>query len=162
MAKSEYIEAGKITNTHGIAGEVRAEVWLDSPSFLKTFKRVFAGGTEYRVLSSKVHKNALIMKLEGVDTVEDASRLKEKIFTVARLDAKLPKGAFFLQDIIGARVENENGEYVGVLEEILERPASNIYVVKGETEHLIPAIPEFIMSTDPDAGLVRVRLIEGM
>jgi 16S rRNA processing protein RimM len=56
----------------------------------------------------------------------------------------------------------ENGREVGKLVEIMERPASNIYVVKGDTEHLIPAVPEFIMSTDAEAGIITVRLIEGM
>ena len=57
---------------------------------------------------------------------------------------------------------SEEGEEIGKLVEVLERPASNVYVVKGETEHLIPAVPEFIMSTDAEKGIITVRLIEGM
>ena len=67
-----------------------------------------------------------------------------------------------MQDIIGAKVQDEQGRELGRVTEILERPASNIYVVQGEEEHLVPAIPEFVMSTDPEAGLITVRLIEGM
>ena len=103
-----------------------------------------------------------IAKLEGIESINDAMRLKGKDISIRRSDAALPKGAFFLQDIIGAKVVEENGNEVGTLVEIMERPASNIYVVKGETEHLIPAVPEFIMSTNAEEGIITVRLIEGM
>jgi len=114
------------------------------------------------VLSAKTHKGFVIAKLEGIDDINAAMRLKGKDISIRRSDAALPKGAFFLQDIIGATVVEENGREVGKLVEIMERPASNIYVVKGEEEHLIPAVPEFVMSTDADAGIITVRLIEGM
>ena len=88
--------------------------------------------------------------------------LKNKTVSIRREDARLPKGAFFVQDIIGAAVVDENGAPVGTLTEVFDTPASRIYVVQGEHEHLIPAVPEFIMSTDPEAGIVTVHLIEGM
>ena len=162
MEKIEFIEAGRITNTHGIAGEVKIEVWLDSPEFLKKFKRIFVKGKEVKLLSGKVHKGFLIAKLEGVEDVNTAMTFKGTEVFIHRNDAKLPKGSFFLQDIIGARVIDENGNEVGVLKDIMETPASNIYVVKGETEHLIPAVPEFILSTDIEEGVITVHLIEGM
>ena len=74
----------------------------------------------------------------------------------------MPRGAYFLQDIIGARVVDETGGDVGTLESIMETPASRIYVVRGEKEHLIPAVPEFILRTDAEAGVITVHLIEGM
>lgn len=162
MEKREYIEAGRITNTHGVAGEVKIEVWLDSPEFLKKFKRVFQDGRELKIVSARVHKGFLITGFEGVEDINAAMALKGKTIEILRKDAKLPKGAYFLQDIIGAKVVDEEGREIGVLTEVMERPASNIYVVKGETEHMIPVVPEFIMSTDPEAGVITVRLIEGM
>lgn len=162
MEKKEYIEAGKIINTHGIAGEVKLEVWLDSPEFMKRFKRLYTEGRELRIVSARAHKGFLIARLEGVDDVNAAMALKGKIVFIRREDAHLPKGAFFLQDIIGAAVLDENGAALGRLEEIMETPASNVYVVRGEGEHLIPAVPEFIMSTDAENGIIRVHLIEGM
>ena len=163
MEKKALIEAGRIVNTHGVRGEVKIESWLDSPQFLKSFKRLYtAAGKELHVVSARVHKGFVIARLEGVDDVNAAMPLKNKTVSVRREDARLPKGAFFLQDIIGARVVDEDGQEVGVLEDVLETPASNIYVVKGEREHLIPAVPEFIKKTDADAGVVTVHLIEGM
>ena len=141
MEKCEFIDAGRIVNTHGVAGEVKIEVWLDSPKFFRSFKRIYLGGREMKVVSARTHKDEV---------------------TVRREDAALPHGAFFLQDILGARVVDEDGNEIGELVEIMERPASNVYVVKGETEHLIPAVPEFVLATDADNGVITVRLIEGM
>lgn len=162
MEKSAYIEAGRIVNTHGVAGEVKIEVWLDSPQLLRRCGRIFLGGAEKKLLSGKVQKNFLIAKLEGVEDVNAAMQLKGKDVFIAREDAKLPRGAYFIQDILGASVRDEQGREIGKLTDVLERPASNIYVVQGEQEHLIPAVPAFILNTDAEAGVITVRLIEGM
>ena len=162
MEKKQYIEAGKIVNTHGIKGEVKIQVWLDSPAFLKRFKTVYIDGKAVKMLSGRVHKGFLIAVLEGVEDVNAAMCLKNKTVFIDRKDAVLPRGGYFLQDIIGANVVDEKGNDVGILEDIMETPASNIYVVRGETEHLIPAVPEFILSTDADKGIITVHLIEGM
>ena len=162
MENKDFIEAGRIVNTHGIAGEVKIEVWLDSPRFLKSCKRVFISGTEYPFVSAREHKGMLIAKLRGVEDVNAAMSLKGKEIHILKGDAKLPKGAFFIQDIIGACVVDEVRGEIGRLVDVLETPANRIYVVNGGTEHLIPVVPEFVMSTDAEAGIIRVRLIEGM
>ena len=162
MDKKQYIEAGRIVNTHGIAGEVKIEVWLDSPQFMKRFKTLYSGDDKLSVTSSRVHKGFLIARLEGVDDVNAAMALKGTDVYIDRRDAHLPKGTFFVSDIIGAEVIDEAGSSVGKLVDVMETPASNIYVVKGEQEHLIPAVPEFILSTDAENGVIKVHLIEGM
>ncbi len=162
MSRQPFIEAGQVVNTHGVRGEVKIEVWLDSPAFMRRFKTYSIGGQSFRVLSARAQKDFLLAQLEGVEDVNAAMRLKGKTVLVDRAEARLPKGQFFLQDILGARVQTEAGEPVGILEDILETPASRVYVVRGETEHLIPAVPAFIVSTDAEAGLLTVRLIEGM
>ena len=162
MEKQSYIDAGKIVNTHGVRGEVRIEVWLDSPALLKRCGRVYLGGEEKKILSAREHKGFLIAQLEGVADVGAAQALKNRVVQIARADAKLPRGAYFLQDIIGASVVDESGAEVGRLAEVLELPGQRVYVVKGETEHLIPAVPAFIRNTDAENGVITVRLIEGM
>lgn len=162
MEKKAYIEAGKIVNTHGVAGELKVEVWLDSPAFMKRFPRLFVGEREYKLLAARVQKSFLLCRLEGVDDLNAAIPLKGRVVSVAREDAKLPAGGYFLQDLLGARVVDEEGREIGRLTEVLERPASNIYVVQGEREHLIPAVPEFIRGTDAESGVITVHLIEGM
>ena len=162
MENNIYIEAGRIVNTHGVAGEVKIEVWLDSPRFMRKFKRLFIDGSPMEMQSSREHKGFVLAKLEGVDDVNSAMALKGKTVFIHRDDVKLPRGHFYLQDILGAKVIDEDGNEIGLLTDIMETPASRIYVVKGEKEHLIPAVPEFILSTDADTGIIKVHLIEGM
>lgn len=163
MEKQPFIEAGRIVNTHGVAGELKTEVWLDSADFMRRFKRFRIDGQDYPVLSARAHKGFLLLKLRGVEELNAAMGLKGKTVYIHRQDARLPEGSFFLQDILGAQVVDERGAPVGVLTDILERPASRVYVVRGEDgEHLIPEVPEFILSADAEAGVVAVRLIEGM
>ncbi len=162
--RQPFIEAGRITNTHGVHGEVKLEVWLDSPQMLLGCRRIFLDGAEKKLLSARLQNRFVIARLEGIDDVNAAMPLKGKSFTIARVDAKLPDGGYFLQDLLGASVVEESGKPIGTLTDILERPASNIFVVEGAdgTEHLIPQVPAFIRAVDPDAGLVTVQLIEGM
>lgn len=162
MEAERFIEAGRIVNTHGVAGEVKIEVWLDSPGFLKKCGRFYVDGRGYKILSAREHKGFLLTKAEGVDDINAAMTLKGKTAYIDRADAKLPKGAYFLQDIIGAAVVDESGTELGRLAEVMETPASRIYVVRGAREHLIPVVPEFVLKTDAEAGVITVRLIEGM
>ena len=162
MERKQYIDAGKIVNTHGVAGDVKIEVWLDSPQMLRRCGRVYLSGAEKKLLRAREHKGFLIAALEGVDDLNAAMALKERVVQIDRADAKLPKGSYFLQDILGASVVDESGAEIGTLTDVLELPGNRVYVVKGETEHLIPAVPEFILSTDAEKGVITVHLIEGM
>lgn len=158
----DYVEAGKIVNTHGVGGEVKIEVWLDSPAFFKKFKRLYISGQERRILSAREHKQFLIARLEGVDDLNTAMALKGKTVEVLRADAPLKEGEFFVQDILGFTVVDERGKTVGKLIDAFETPASMLYVVRGESEHLIPAVPEFILKIDDKRELILVHMIEGL
>lgn len=160
--KERFIEAGEIVNTHGVRGEVKILPWTDSAEFLAAFRTLYIDGRPVKVRSSRVHKQTVLASLEGVEDVNAAMRLKGRRVFIDRTDAKLPEGGYFIQDIIGAEVVTENGESIGKLAEVMDAPASMIYVVRGERERLIPAVPEFILKTDADAGIITVRLIEGM
>ena len=162
--KERYLETGKIVNTHGIAGEVKILPWADSPDFLLDFDTLYIDGKPVKLLSARVHKNCVLAKLEGVDDVNAAMRLRDKVVSIDREDVELEEGAFFLADIMGLEVRDaDTGKVLGQIADILTPPASNVYVVKGgETEHMIPAVPEFIVETNVDEGFLRVRLIEGM
>ena len=97
-----------------------------------------------------------------MEDVNAAMALKNKVVFFTREDAKLPPGRYFIADLIGARVVDESGAPVGELTEVLDMPAGQVYVVQGETEHTIPAVPEFVLDIDADGGVIRVHLIEGM
>ena len=160
--KKQYLEAGRIVNTHGVRGEVKIEPWADDADFLTRFKTFYLDGQPVKVRSCRVHKTMCIAALAGIDDVNAAMSLKGKVIFIDRKDAKLPKGTVFIQDILGARVVDEQGTELGVLAEVLPAPAASVYVVKGEREILIPDVPAFILDKNADEGVITVRLIEGM
>ncbi len=162
--KQAFIEAGRITSTHGVHGEVKIEVWLDTPEDLKHYRRIFIDGQEIKLLSVRQQNRFVIVKLHQIDDINAAQPLKGKTVYIARGDAPLPPGGYFLQDLLDAKVVLEDGSPVGVLTEILERPANNVYVVTAPDgkEILIPVVPAFIIRADAENGIVTVRLLEGM
>ena len=162
--KQAFIEAGRITSTHGIHGEVKIEVWLDTPEDLKHYRRIFIDGQERKLLSVRQQNRFVIVKLHQIDDINAAQPLKGKTVYIAREDAPLPPGGYFLQDLLDAKVVLEDGSPVGILTEILERPANNVYVVTDPDgkEILIPVVPAFIIRADAENGIVTVRLLEGM
>ena len=162
MAKEPYLEAGKIINTFGVRGEVKLDPWCDSAEFLKPLKTLYIDGAPRAVASSRVHKGMLIIRFADVEDVNGAMLLKNKLVYFARSDVHLPKGRHFVADLLGAVVVDEQGAEIGKLTEVLDMPAGQVYVVQGETEHTIPAVPEFILDIDADEKLIRVHLIEGM
>ena len=159
--EKRFLEAGKITNTHGVRGEVRITPWADSAQFLRRFSVFYIDEKPVRVESSRVHKSQLIAKLEGVDDVNAAMELKNRVICIDRADARLPKGRFIVQDLLGLPVRGDDGAALGTLSDVLELPQGNVYVVRGDREILIPDVPEFILDIDAENGLT-VHLIEGM
>lgn len=160
---SEFLETGEIVNTHGIQGEVKLLPWSDSPAFLLDFKTLYVDGRAMAVEAARVHKTTLLVRFAGVDTVEAAMKLKGKRVSIARKDAKLPQGAFFLADLIGLTVRNESGAVIGTVKEVLTPSAQRVYVIDTPTgEKLIPAVPEFIKKVDIEGGEMVAALIEGM
>ena len=159
--EKRFLEAGKITNTHGVRGEVRITPWADSAQFLRRFSVIYIDEKPVRVESSRVHKSQLIAKLEGVDDVNAAMELKNRVICIDRADARLPQGRFFVQDLLGLPVRGDDGAALGTLSDVLELPQGSVYVVRGDREILIPDVPEFILDIDAENGLT-VHLIEGM
>jgi len=161
--RSEFLEAGKIANTHGIRGEVRLQPWADSPVFLTSFERLYIDGAPVKVRSARVHKGCVIAALDGVDDIESAIKLKNKTVYVAREDVSLEEGRNFVVDLIGLRaVDAETGADLGTVADVLCLPSNDVYVLKGAREILVPAVPDFVKEVDIGAGYIKLRLIEGM
>lgn len=162
----QYLEVGKITNTHGIMGEVRVQPWADSPEFLCQFKTLYVDQAHWpiKVERARVHKNMVILKLEGVTDVPSALSMRNAILYIDRKDAALPEGSFFLADLMGLEVQDaQSGKVLGKIADIMNLPANNVYVVRGgEREILIPAVPQFIAETNVEGGYLRVNMMEGL
>lgn len=162
----QYLEVGKITNVHGVMGEVRVQPWADSPEFLCQFKTLYVDKTHWpiQVERTRVHKNMVILKFAGVTDVPSALAMRNAILYIDRRDVQLPEGAFFLADLYGLEVRDaRTGQVLGKVADVLTLPANNVYVVRGgERELMIPAVPQFIAETNPEEGYLRVNMLEGL
>lgn len=159
--KERFLEAGEVVGTHGVRGEIKIYPWADGPEFLLGFGTLYLNGAPFSVESSRIHKSMALVKLAGVDGVEDAQKLRGRIVTVDREGVELEEGAVFIADLIGLPVFCE-GEKIGVLQEVLTLPGNDVYVVEGEKRYMIPAVSEFLEKVDAEGGEIHVRLIEGM
>jgi 16S rRNA processing protein RimM len=167
MEEKRYIECGKIINTHGCHGGLKLESWCDSPEVLASFERVFikkAGAyAELKVKKSAIFKQFVLFDLAGVSDMDAALALKGTVVYADRDDFELEEGDYFIADIIGCDViDADNGTVYGKLSEVVNRGASDIYVVKTEKgEAMIPAVDEFIDRVEVGKA-VYVRPISGM
>ena len=157
--KLQFLEAGEIVTTHGVRGEMKVLPWTDGPEFLCGFQRVRIGGADYAVEKCRIQKTCNLLKVKGIDTVEDAMALRGKTVEVYREEA--PEGLIFAAELIGMQVISDC-QIIGTLREVLDYPGNQVYVVEGEHEYMLPAVKQFILSTDLDKNEMQVRLIEGM
>ncbi len=157
--KLQFIEAGEIVTTHGVRGEVKVLPWLDSPEDLCDFDRCRIGGAEYTIESCRVQKTCNLVKLSGIDTMEDAQAMRGKVIELYRED--IDETVIFAAELIGMEVFCED-EQIGIIKDVLDYPGNSVYVVKGQYEYMIPAVKQFILSTDMDNNRMQVKLIEGM
>lgn len=165
----KYLEAGVIVNTHGVHGDVKVMNMCDAPKVFSKLKALYIKrNDEYKAYNctrnSVLGKNMLVVHLEGVETIEDAMKLKGVSVYADRDDIPLKKGDFFIADIIGLPViDNESGEIYGKVTDVFNQGAQDLYEVEkpDKTLALIPAVPHFIIRIDPESG-VYVSLIEGL
>ncbi len=157
--KLQFIEAGEIVTTHGIKGEMKVLPWVDSPDVLCEFDRVRIAGKEYIVESCRIQKTCNLLKLEGIDTVEAAQAMRGKTVELYRED--IDDEVIFAAELIGMDVLCE-GASLGKIVDVLDYPGNSVYVIKGEHEYMIPAVKQFILSTDMENNVMQVKIIEGM
>lgn len=164
-----YLEVGQIVSTHGVRGEVRVDPWCDSPDFLRQFKTLYydkTGTKPVAVLACRPHGNISILKLAGVDTVDAAAALRNKVLYMARADAKIADNSYFIQDLIGCRVVDADdvGKVYGTLSDVSRTGANDVWHVTDESgkEYLLPAIPPVVIDTDIDSGMILIRPLRGI
>ena len=165
--KKAYLECGKIINTHGIAGAVKLEPWCDSPAVLASLPCVyFKKGEVYsavKIVKASVFKRFVIATLEGVNDIDAASALREKVVFAAREDLPLEEGDNFIADLIGLPViDAESGRVYGTLTGVINNGAADIYEIETPCgQRLMPAVDEFVRSIDDEKGIF-ITPIEGM
>lgn len=165
----ECLRVGVISNTHGIKGEVKVFPTTDDVRRFEKLKSVILDtGKEYlelEIQSVRFFKNMAIVKFKGYDNINDIEKYKGKDLLVTRDDAvELGEDEYFIYDIIGAQVEEGDGNRVGVLKEVLTTGANDVYVVEREDggELLLPVIKECVLSVDTDNKKVVVNILPGL
>ena len=163
----EYLECGKIANTHGVKGAVIIDSWCDSPEVLCSIKTVYTEKsgmyTPIDIKKASVYKGRVLAELAGLESLEDAAAMKNTVIFAKRSSLPIAEGAFFVQDLIGLSVyEIGTDEKYGILSDVISGAASELYEIKNERgTFLIPAVPEFVKEIDLEKGIF-IKAIEGM
>ena len=155
----QFVQAGEVVTTHGVKGEMKVLPWLDCPEYLLDFDRVRIAGKDYAVENCRVQKTCNLLKVKGIDTMEAAQAMRGKVVEIYRED--VDPEVIFADELIDVAVFSE-GSCIGKIVDVLDYPGNSVYVIRGEFEYMIPAVKQFVLSTDLDANRMEVRLIEGM
>lgn len=162
----QYLEIGKIVSVFGIRGEVKVQPWCDSPAFLCEFDTLYyKSGTPVNIEKSRVAKNIVVMKIEGIDTVEQAQAIRNRVLYMDRNDVELEEGSYFIQDLIGLTVSDEDTkEIYGKIVDVTETGANDVYHIKRNDGKMfyIPAIPQVVSKVDIETGEMLIKPLEGL
>lgn len=163
-----YLEVAKIVTTHGIHGEVKAIPLCDSPEQLCDMGALFLddqGGQPATLERARVHKNTVILKLAGVNTPEEAHRLRNRMLYAAREEFALAPGSYFIQDLIGLTVlDADSGQTYGTLCDVTQTGANDVYHVRFADggERYVPAIADVVLAVDLAGGTMQIRPLKGL
>lgn len=165
----QVFQVGIISSTHGVRGEVKVFPTTDDVKRFKKLKEVLLDtGKETLTLEIegvKFFKQFVILKFKGYDNIDDIVKYRGKSLFVTRENAvKLQKDEYFIADLIGLKVINEDGSFTGVLKDVMETGANDVYIVKSQNgkEVLIPAIKDCILEVDFEKEQVLVHLLDGL
>lgn len=164
------VEIGVITSASGIKGEVKVKSYAEDPSRFKKIKGIALSlnghVADHKIESARAQGGMVVLKLEGVDTRDDAEKLRgAEIFMDSDDLEELPEGEHYIRDLIGLTVvDDESGKTLGKVKDILTDRPQDLYVVTKQdgSDFLIPGVPEFIKQVSEEDGVIRVALIEGM
>ncbi|WP_163192630.1 ribosome maturation factor RimM [Clostridium thermarum] len=157
----DELTIGQIINTHGVKGELKVHPLTDDIKRFKKLKYVLLDGEEKKVIWVKLQNDKAILKLEGIETMDEAEKLKNKYIKVKRKDAaKLPEGRYFVVDIIGCKVSDTNGKYIGEVKEVIFTGSNDVYWVKGEKDVLVPVIESVVKEIDIENASIIIEPVE--
>lgn len=167
--KQEFFEIGQIVNHFGIKGFVKVNPFTDDPEQFETLGTILIEKnkkvSEMQIEEVKYSKNQILLKLKGVDDIDEAEKYRGAMIKIPREKAKkLPEGIYFIADLLGMQVETDDGNLVGILEDIYNTGANDIYVVKNELgkQVLLPGTKDVIKQVDMENEKIIVHLIEGL
>lgn len=163
--KDNILEIGKVVNTHGIRGELKIQPWCDDPAVYDELEYIYIDGKRYNITRNRLHKNCEIVAVEGINNINEAELLKNKIVTVEREAlGELPEGTYYIADLLGLEVRTVDGIVLGNIGEVISTGSNDVYQVdrKGKKPILIPVIDEAVNEVNIDEGYVIVTLMKGL
>lgn len=163
----KYLEIAKIVATQGVRGELRCQYYCDSPDVLCEFDTLYLGKEKNKINIERAfpHKNIVIIKIRGVNSIEDAQPYIGKMLYLDREDAELPEETYFIQDIIGLTVKDaQTGEVYGKVTEIFQNGAADVYSIKDDNgkDLMFPCIDEVVKSIDVENGEILITPLDGL
>lgn len=163
-----FLEIGQIVGTHGVKGELRVNAWCDDANFFINFTTLYwTPNDEFpiRLVAARPHGNIVLCKLEGIESIQAASSLRNKVLYIKREDAKLANGSYFIQELIDCSVfDVDTGKKYGILVDVSKTGANDVWHIKDERneEYLIPAIDEVVVRVDIVSGKIEIRPMKGI
>lgn len=166
--KKPFLEIGQIVSTQGIRGEVRVKPWCDEPAFLTEFDTLYfdeQGKQPIEVESGWVNKHVVVLKLRGIDTVEQARTYRNRVLYMDRSEVELDENTYFIQDLIGMQVvDADSGKSYGTLVEVTQTGANDVYHIENDhgQRSMIPAVPLIIKETNLEENCMKITPIPGL
>lgn len=155
---SNNLKVGKIVNTHGLKGEMKVIPLTDDPRRFDYLEYVIIEGKEINIEKCKYQKDRVIVKLEGIDKIEDAEKLKEKFMEVERENAvELEEDCYFLSDLRECTVFDTEGKELGKIFEVLQTKNNDVYWIKNPKELLIPVLKDIVLDINIDDRKIVIR-----
>lgn len=165
----DLLQVGIITSTHGVRGEVKVYPTTDDPRRFRRLKEVVLDtGREkmnLEIEGVKFFKQFVILKFKGLDNINDIEKYRQKSLYVTRKNAvRLQRDEYFIADLIGLKVQDEDGEELGTVKDVIETGANDVYEVEmaDGKSLLLPAIKQCILNVDVENGTMQVHVLEGL
>ena len=162
---SKQIEVGKIVNTRGLKGEVKVYPYVDEPEAFEEFSYLLIDGNKFEIKGRKYFKNMAFISLDGIDTVEKAEMLRNKVCYIYEEDLPmLTEDEYYVKDIIGLEVYTDEGEYKGNVKDVMKTGSNDVYEVslKGKKPLYLPAIKDVVKEINLDEKKITVHMIDGL
>ena len=169
MARTEFLRIGVVTSPHGVRGEVRVyptthEIYRVSE--VGTLHLAKEGVRSLRTIESvKQLKGMVALKLSGIDSVEEAEKIRNADLLIRRdQSSPLKEGQYFIGDLLDLLAVREDGTEVGTVEDVLKTGANSVLVIKKKDgkELLLPVIPDCVLSVDSDEGIMTIHVLQGL
>lgn len=163
----QFLEVGKIVNTHGIRGELKIQPWCDGVDFIKQLDTLYLdenGADALKVVSVREHKNCAVIRFSGIDDINSAEKYKNRVLYCNRDDAQIDENANYIQDIIGCVVKNaENGTQYGKVLDVLNYGASDILEIENNgKKNYVPLIDDIVKKIDCENLVVEIIPMKGL